>query len=299
MDWQFPKDVAEDPGWAGSVPVQASPDLLGQTQHTDARRSISEASSSGADSDVVIGQLSQLSIRLSRLCRSAEELASPSRSSIQPGHEVVCISTKPLIDAIAFDSVASWLAHGSTGFSSFESTQCSNAQPTQQPDIKTPGGVLYYLFSASHFMLEILRDLPPNIGAMPTTTMPSLVEFNSFDSVICHLSIGCYSSLMNIYISVLDILEHDATLSSQTDRGALGDIQLVSIVQICSYLTERQNQAIDLYLSTKSSKPGSPWQNSPSTETLQSSDTAIREEMTCLKLEVQQRLSRLQQILCF
>ncbi|OQE42163.1 hypothetical protein PENCOP_c004G01025 [Penicillium coprophilum] len=300
MDWQFPKDVAEhtDPRWAGPVPVPASPGLLGQTRHTDARNSISEARSGGADSDIVIGQLSQLSIRLSRLCRSAEELASPSRSSIQPGHDLVCISTKPLIDATAFDSVASWLAHGSTGFSSFESTRCPNAQPTQQPDIKTPGGVLYYLFSASHFMLEILRDLYPNIGAMPTTTMPS-VESNPFDSVICHLSIGCYSSLMNIYISVLDILEHDATLSSQTDRGALGDIQLVSIVQICSYLTERQNQAIDSFLSAKSSKPGSPWQDSTSTETLQSSDTAIREEMACLKMEVQQRLSRLQQILSF
>ncbi|KAJ5373056.1 hypothetical protein N7517_005062 [Penicillium concentricum] len=281
-------------------PPPASPRAI-QSQYTDVRSIISEASSSGSDYDVVIGQLSQLSIRLSRLCRLAEELASPSRSSIQPGHERVCVSSEPLIDATAFDSVALWLAHGSTGFSSFESTRSPNGQPTQEPDIKTPGGMLYYLFSASQFMLEILGDLHPNVGAMFTTTIPSPMEFNPFDNVICHLSIGCYSSLMNIYISVLDILEHDAKLSNQADRAVLGDIQLVSIVQICSYLIERQNQAIGLYLSAESSTV-SPWQDlmaKSNRPVLQSPDTATREDMRCLEMELQQRLSRLQQILCF
>ncbi|KAJ5825002.1 hypothetical protein N7447_007342 [Penicillium robsamsonii] len=301
-DGEFPKKGAAedtDPAWAGPAPVQASPDVLGQSQCTDAQSSISKTGSGETDSGLVTGQLSQLSIRLSRLCRLAQELASP---SIQPGNERVRIGSQPLIDATAFDSVASWLAHGSTGFDSFESTRCSTGRPTQEPDIKTPGGVLYYLFSDSHFMLEILRDLHPEVGAMPITTMPSPKESNPFDNVICRLSIGCYSSLMNIYISVLDILEHDAKLSNRAERTALGDIQLVSIVQICSYLIERQNQAIGLYLSAKGSMTVSPWQDpmAKSNEpVLQSPDTANREEMRRLEMEVQQRLSRLRQILYF
>jgi hypothetical protein len=162
--------------------------------------------------------------------------------------------------------------------------------------MKTPGGILYYLFSASQFMLEILRDLHPTAGAMPSSMEP-----NPFNNVIRHLCISCHSSLMNVYISVLDVFEHDAKISNQADRAALGDIQLVSIVQICSYLTERQNQAIDLYLSTEDSTSVS-WQDSMaiSDETvLQSTDTSIRDDMRCLKFEVQQRLSGLQHILCF
>ncbi|KAJ5194234.1 hypothetical protein N7491_001570 [Penicillium cf. griseofulvum] len=304
MDWQLsPKNATEDtdPGWAGPVPVQASPDRHDESQHTDGRGSVSEASSSGTDPDIIIGQLSQLSIRLSRLCHLAEELASPSRSSIQSGQERDWISSEPLIDAAAFDSVASWLTHGPTGISSFESTRCPNARPTQERDMKTPGGILYYLFSASHFMLDILRDLHPTAGAMPTTG-PSPMEPNPFDNVIRHLCISCHSSLMNVYISVLDVLGHDAKLSTQADRAALGDIRLVSIVQICSYLTERQNQAIDLYLSNEDSTAVSSWQDSMAISdgpVMQSTDTSIRDDMRCLKFEVQQRLSDLQQILCF
>ncbi|KAJ5963884.1 uncharacterized protein N7479_003760 [Penicillium vulpinum] len=316
LDWDTPtRNAAEDQdtGSAGPVPVEPSPHVHGQSEHTDRRRSIismtdSGASSSGAGPDVVIGQLSKLSFRLSALGRLADEFARPSRSSIQTWREQAPIDSKLVIDATAFASVALWVAHGSAGFNSFDSTRSSNNRPTPEPEMKTPGGILYYLFSASHFLLQIIRGQHLHVEdsaltpSMPTTP-PSLVESNPFDNAIRHLCIGCYSSLINAYISVINILGHDVELSNHGEKAILGDIRLISIVQICSYLTERQNQAIGSYLFAESSTSVSPPHEDSGENShepvLQSSNIGFREDTRCLKMEVQERLLSLQQILTF
>ncbi|KAL8754950.1 MAG: hypothetical protein Q9199_003989 [Rusavskia elegans] len=117
------------------------------------------------------------------------------------------------------------------------------------------------------------------------------------NTVIRHLVMACHTLLLNIYVAVLIALQHDADRWSSNDSdvhvdpAALADIRLVLAVQLCSYLIERQHQAVDAYLSPPSAPPhegsGSQQPSSPG------STTAHREVMTDLRMEVQQRLGRL------
>jgi Fungal Zn(2)-Cys(6) binuclear cluster domain len=107
------------------------------------------------------------------------------------------------------------------------------------------------------------------------------------NSVVRHLVMACHTLLFNIYVAQLIALQHDADLRSSclptddsADGAELADIRLVLVVQLCSYLIERQRQAVDLYLS------GPP-----------ASTTGNREVMSHLDTEVQQRLKRLRQTL--
>ncbi|CAO1600136.1 hypothetical protein XANCAGTX0491_003839 [Xanthoria calcicola] len=121
------------------------------------------------------------------------------------------------------------------------------------------------------------------------------------NTVVRHLVMACHTLLLNIYVAVLIALQHDADRWSSgdseadVDPAALADIRLVLSVQLCSYLIERQHQAVDSYLSPVSPPPhegsGSQQPNSPG------STTAHREVMTDLRMEVQQRLERLRQSL--
>ncbi|KAL8790219.1 MAG: hypothetical protein Q9213_000750 [Squamulea squamosa] len=128
------------------------------------------------------------------------------------------------------------------------------------------------------------------------------------NTVVHHLVIACHTLLLNIYVAVLIALQHDADrwtsggnadAAAYTNPAALADIRLVLAVQLCSYLIERQHQAVDLYLtplslpvslqpqdSSGSQQPGSP-----------GSTTAHKEVMVDLRMEVQQRLARLRQTL--
>ncbi|KAL6716652.1 hypothetical protein ACLMJK_006220 [Lecanora helva] len=126
------------------------------------------------------------------------------------------------------------------------------------------------------------------------------------NTVVHHLVIACHTILLNIYVSVLVALQHDAdrwnpcrstsTIDAElnTDTVALADIRPALTVQLCSYLIERQNQAVDVYLSSSRSPPVS--QQHPSHEVFRS-NTADQEAMSELKVEIQQRLERLRQTL--
>ncbi|KAI1172031.1 hypothetical protein F4777DRAFT_23299 [Nemania sp. FL0916] len=147
-------------------------------------------------------------------------------------------------------------------------------------------------------------------SSVPTTTASGSAScFNArasgqFDnSVIRHLVIACHTMLLGTYARLLKMLQHDADRFSTTlprppsalphDNNpdaevastALTDIRLVMVVQLCSYLTERQCQAVDLYLSPQLSliEPSSFHQEA--------------DMMRDLRLEVQNCLRHLQQAL--
>ncbi|KAL8853073.1 MAG: hypothetical protein Q9221_002103 [Calogaya cf. arnoldii] len=121
------------------------------------------------------------------------------------------------------------------------------------------------------------------------------------NTLVRHLVQACHTLLLNIYVAVLIALQHDADRWSSSDSdapvepAALADMRLVLAVQLCSYLIERQHQAVDSYLSPPSAPPnegsGSQQPSSPG------STTAHREVMTDLRMEIQQRLGRLRQSL--
>ncbi|KAK4146868.1 uncharacterized protein C8A04DRAFT_25447 [Dichotomopilus funicola] len=109
---------------------------------------------------------------------------------------------------------------------------------------------------------------------------PSSSSSSSFGSrnrsgtgIIRHLIIACYTSLLSTYSAVLmalarDVLGHDqprqpSNMRSPTGEGArpgsgmpLGQIRLVSVVQLCSYLVRRQHQAVDAYLANSAKESG-------------------------------------------
>lgn len=281
-----------------------------------------------SDSGVVIGQLSELSMRLSRLLRLSYDLAATSESSY-PSNDHNQAHQKPLIDNATFELVATWLVHGSANMNLPLPTHSQDSRPVPAPETKTTGSVLYHLFSASRQLLEVLCHLrissginTPNLSTPTPATIspvdsidPSYFAMNSgsptysidrnrhCNNVVRHLVISCHTMLLNTYVSVLKTLEHNANPSCHTGAAALGDMRLVSIVQLCSYLTERQHQAMGGYLATQSPPTGLQWQDlvtsTPNQAAQSFPDTTTGEEMMDMKTEVQQRLARLQQTLCF
>lgn len=153
------------------------------------------------------------------------------------------------------------------------------------------------------------------------------------NTVVRHLVSACHTLLLNVYVAVLTALQHDADLwrsnrssgntsphpSSSSldglaggmagmmnsgDGTALADIRLVLVVQLCSYLIERQHQAVDLYLSPEPTPPSSLSMAHDPALTQQPTDfmgmpstLANRDVMSDLEMEVQQRLARLRQTL--
>lgn len=132
-----------------------------------------------------------------------------------------------------------------------------------------------------------------------------------YNTVVRHLVIACHTLLLNIHTTILIVLQHDADFRSPyltpknveydayIDGTALGDIRLVVILRLCSYVINRQQQAVHLYLSPQPSLPYAS-ENTPifsHQPGLDASSAANRETMSDLEIEVQQRLERLRQTL--
>ena len=126
--------------------------------------------------------------------------------------------------------------------------------------------------------------------------------------IIRHRVMACEALLLEIYMAILNALQHDAFHGDSMNTTALGDIRLVLVVQLCSYLIERQQQAVDLCLAPQN--PLSPLSESgifPSR--LDHSgpqkpvppgpvmDEADREALSGITYQVQQRLAHLRQTL--
>ena len=304
---------------------QASPGLheygLGQdleTNQPEERTGFSTSGTKGApsnsygnDAGVFIAQLSELSIRLSRL----------HQTSSCPFKDYNQDRPKPVVDDVTVQLVAAWLVPGFAKRNLLSYTQKQDSLPHQVPQMKTAGNVLYHLFSASKQLLDILRHIQGNtrgtnatsfsksttdsVKSSPYFTPNTGYESTSYSgspsnhlhNVIKYLLIDCYTTLLDVYVSVLKALEHHANLIDHTSAAALGDIGLVSTVQLCSYLTARQHQAIGMYLSAQSPPAVLPWQEHFASD--QGFQLYPDAKMRVLKIEVQQRLARLQQMLCF
>lgn len=326
LDWTPPaKDAGGDnnnnntPEWTGHpTAARDIPPPHGYSDNTEPSSVDTDDINGNNDSEMAIPQLSQLSMRLCRLRRLADDLAATVESS---NRATLNSQTppKPVIDDTTFKSVAAWVAHGS-GQNDGSISPHSPESQTAPPETNATGTVLYHLLSASHTMLEILRQLhmrsalpsPPISG--PPTCLPSPVNSHKTPSDISassrpsseavrHLVITCHTVLTSVYVSVLKTLEHDARLGQRMDVAAVGDIRLVSVVQLCSYLTERQHQSMSSFMSNQGTPPMSPWQGYTSSTSHQSSqafpDEVTREELKDLRMEVQQRLARLQKLLGF
>jgi hypothetical protein len=124
-----------------------------------------------------------------------------------------------------------------------------------QPDLAVNG-----LVQQSH-------SAPATQDSGPTSYLDPRAPSQYFNCVIRHLVIACHTMLLGTYVRLLTALEHDADRFStmlarppaplprdgspdiDAASAALADIRLVMVVQLCSYLTERQCQAVDSYLS--------------------------------------------------
>ena len=109
-------------------------------------------------------------------------------------------------------------------------------------------------------------------------------------------------------MAVLIALQHDAYHGVSMNTTALGNVRLVLAVQLCSYLMDRQQQAVDLCLAPQTPLgPLSVNGTYPRKSDLSSSqqpvlpgpvlDTADREVLGDLKDQVQQKLAHLRQTL--
>lgn len=225
---------------------------------------------------VVIAQLSQLSVELSALRASSHTLAQASDFSFGRGsHE----GHSPLIDSAAFDSVVAWLppekspAPLDPRCSSQISADIPNFMPNSTCLMGTLNGpgILRDVFSASHRLMEIIQNLQA-------------------DDITRHLIRACEALLLETYAAVLTALQHEAYPGDTVSATALGNVRLVLVVQLCSYLIERQHQAVGHCLIPatvqKHNLPGLMQSGNPETECLKD-----------LKAQVQQKLARLRQML--
>ena len=250
-----------------TISTQSLPELVGGhgrgTGHIGGSISGS-GNDNNDDPDVVIAELSRLSVHLSPLRRSSYSLAGALESSHLPN----LAREKPIIDDATFESVAGWLAQGH--FSAHNTSNMSSSfaaerhgppfSPLPAPEAKTASAMLHHTFSASRHLLEILRYLQANVGVSGTSTIskprlsstpststsssedlysglpnsrassqsrvPGGCPTNTCNNIIRHLVIACHMILLNIYAAVLAVLERDTDPRTHRNNIAvLGDIR--------------------------------------------------------------------------
>ncbi|KAL8974634.1 MAG: hypothetical protein Q9197_001122 [Variospora fuerteventurae] len=320
----------QDHGHAlGSDVFDNSSNRSNRSSSSSSSNSSSSSISSSSNSSIIannigpqagIARLSQLSTRLYPLHRSSLTLAETAGSSNQPGHRKET-SPRPLLDDAAFKSVADWLVHVPANMNLASGT----GRRKHALKATTTGDTLHDAFSASHQLLEILRGLQAD--GITSLSTPSISASTSSNTVIRHLVHACHTLLLDIYVAFLIALQDDAerwSLSSSSScrpagaagtavidaaaAAALADIPLVLTVQLCSYLIERQHQAVDRFLSSQqqqqneSSRGSGPGSGSrqpspPAAAAAAAAATTNRGVMSDLEMEVQQRLGRLRQTL--
>ncbi|KAJ5188315.1 hypothetical protein N7491_004640 [Penicillium cf. griseofulvum] len=235
---------------------------------------------------IAVTQLSQLSMDLALLRYTSYNMAKAAESPLchMPNDRRI-----PLIDSSAFEFVSTWLAHGQ-GFAGMNGPQLipETQVPYPTPISETgtcAGRTLREVFCSSQRLLEILGQLQyslmvevnpypspiitpperpstavsggdsgsfglPNGSGIAGRSVPSPNTGNGTMQVIHYLVMACEALLLEIYVAILVALQHEAY--SSTNGTVLGDVRLVLIVELCSYLIERQLQAVDSYLAPQS-----------------------------------------------
>jgi hypothetical protein len=227
------------------------------TVSTPASHSESQTSLNAYDSSTIISVLSQLNVRIALMQCLMDKVGQAADASAVTEGSTMSHANRPiernmgvhqnmrptrLLDNAALGSAATWLMR--------EKHRRSDLFPStydyREDSRLLSSHLLEDIYSASNHFLECISKY----CSTPTldTTRGQLNE------TIRHLTIACHLLLMGIYETLLAVLEHDALLGKQTacvanDRDPLGQIQLVSVVQLCSYIFARQNEAINTYLS--------------------------------------------------
>lgn len=259
--------------------------------------------------DVVITHLSLLTVRLSILHRSSCNMVTACHATNIAQHQG---TSTPLIDDTAFRSMASWLVQVSA---EIDGPFASNTHELHSTSVgsylrfpydqlsgpKTTGEILQDTFSTTHCLLKILRFIQDSIGSVSSGNIEPCTT-----SITIHpLIMASHALLLNIYISVLSVLEYSASIppesgSSSTADGnestpiapVLSEVRFVLVLHICSYLIERQNAAVFSSVSSLRSLTKPSQQQESCTSGSHSPKTT-----SDLETEVQQRLVRLRHTL--
>lgn len=230
--------------------------------------------------------LTQLSMRLHPLHSSSHALASGASSPMRPSTSQSFGAPErnvQIIDKIVFRSIMTQLVVGWSD----KSYQIQDGGPTA--NLTSARDILQNAISASREFLDILACLqhfasgaktPPNAGGgvyltpVPTPTRGSdkasagasgrATKGQARDPFVRHLVTACHGMLLSIYTAIFGVLQRDVEGMSDSsgkcgelleDMDALKDMHLVMVMQLCSYLIGRQQQAVESYMAM-SQEPG-------------------------------------------
>ena len=264
------------------------PEISMRTGSDDMTAASSDGQSGWPNS--VIAQLSQLSTYLSAIRHSSYTLAKAALSSscyvpIGTGAPLIDAAAFKSVGAWFAHGLDSKISSAQTSILDSTENEGNCPNSTEKTRSRAGHGILHDVFSASHTMLEILRKLqaknvtePFGSSTTESVSRPSTASSDqdglftgltegswsstmSYGSqpdsthtmqIIRHLVLACEGLLLEIYMAVLTALQHDMSHRAYGNTTSLGDVRLVMTVQLCSYLIERQHQAMDLYLAPQS-----------------------------------------------
>ncbi|KAK4224392.1 hypothetical protein QBC38DRAFT_18129 [Podospora fimiseda] len=267
-------------------------DSSSHLEHTNNNHLLNPITPNPSSTDVTTGivQLTHLSTRLCQL--QGFVLAAIERTG--PGGALICLlgqkekDTGAISDKFAFKAImAQLLDDMDFGGDLVSEQQFASVCNTMQE-----------VFNASRESLGIFQCLQTEAASARSASPDSLLRSTTPSgggvggTVTRHLIMACHGMLLSIYATVLGALQRDADLilsgtttttmfeSSQGNTCQLTDIRLVMIVQLCSYLIGRQQQAVDDHLVGPGVEVSG--QNNPPSD---------------LEVEVQQRLTHIRQTL--
>ncbi|KER00904.1 hypothetical protein AUEXF2481DRAFT_25182 [Aureobasidium subglaciale EXF-2481] len=269
----------------------------------------------------LIARLSELSTRACSLYSAVLDLANSMETLEQSSIELH--RKGPFADDSAFQTLTSWLVSASSDVRPLTRPQRASGTSSTADE---GCDLLHNIFAASHDLLgtlqllndqfsqpsmnahsELLRSHPsdtitpasvsPSVGSIAST--PS--SGDSFrgpghrsSSMVRHMVMACHMMLLNVYLAVTMSLQHAIDSRNLTDDSTsiqsdpLGEVRTMVVVQLCTFLTERQAKAVQTFL-TRSSLPG-PGSERPDVSTLSDSDQAATKE---LEQDLSHRLARL------
>lgn len=192
---------------------------------------------------LIITKLSQLSMTLSAIRSVTLDLTKAAESSST--HQV-------LLDSPAsFNLVTAWLSSmdSVTNMTLVADKPSSFLNPhTETISAEGRDSLLRDVFSSSLRLVEIIQHIKLNT----ITEVESKGQQDMHTArIIRHLVMACNALLLEIFAAVVTRLEHDTSTekpTSKTTTMVVGDLRLVLVAKICTYLTERQKAATDQFL---------------------------------------------------
>lgn len=192
---------------------------------------------------LIITKLSQLSMTLSAIRSVTHDLTKAAESSS---------TQQVLLDSPAsFNLVTAWLSSMDSVTNMALSADKPSSFLNPPMEIMHAEGrdsLLRDVFSSSLRLLEIIQHIKLNTiteaeskGQQDIHTAP----------VIRHLVMACNALLLEIFAVVVTRLEHDTSTEkpiSRTTTMVVGNLRLVLVAKICTYLMERQRAATDQFL---------------------------------------------------